>query len=1521
MGARHNHAHAIHADEHGHRHTHALDIDLNGEKKRGTKLADVFSGKPRDDYFDAGQSKDTLYGEEGNDTLLGGADRDFLYGMADDDVILGGAGSDFLYGGSGDDQLKGESGDDRLAGEDGLDTLEGGDGDDSIEGNGGQDRLNGNDGDDRLFGGRGADRLAGQSGDDYLDGNEGGDELLGNSGDDTMVGGRGADQLQGGDGDDWLKGGRGDDSLSGGDGKDVVEGGLGNDLLEGNEKGDILDGNAGADTLRGGSGYDELNGGAGDDVLEGGSYNDILNGGLGDDQLDGGSGKDVYILSPGNDTILSFEKGDQLQISNSLFNEGITGDDIQIKKLSIDGESVTRLSFPFEGKRYQTTIIDPEVDVVLSGPATVTEPLISSDCNQVVAPGMIAAWEGQQAPEGWLLLDGSGFSRADYPILADRLGSTTLPDASGRFLVQSGKTASYLAATNDSKNEVSLGTLLPWRTALPSNLDLNSEPHKHPYGTTYSGGGTSNSYGWKTKDQNNKSGEGRMTEAGSHSHTITGGDGITHPKYQSIHWIIKADHSGECLSTDALLPDGLILPTISASVPEGWTKHSSLNDGRYLVGAGKASSKNFSLGSRGFDAVGLPRTKTLKSTTVGNHVHDIGYEKGGTTTGGSSRGKYSEAGPVGNVTDDNKNGYNIHNYNKNGSPYYTISGGSHKHTLHGFKSETRPDSVLVRWLKKDVSRLNSSDSGLRPGLPQDFLSAWLTKALPQPWQQATDVKPGHYLRGADADLGVQLAQTLGAPNKSWIVASDGYHSHRYGYGDPAIGGTNSTTKSPYPGSQTNTGSHTHKHELQTGDHTLRPDSLVVNWARSSQQTLLCPAPAERPLVGDLSVALNNGQPIEVSYNASDGQQGESIEVEGEILSNVYRYDKSKNILPTPPDDQCDGLSDQIPYQLNGGSGNDSFVGGQFDDTLHGGGAGHDTLAGGDGNDELNGGVGGDSLDGGDGNDTILGGNGAKGDVLLGGRGNDLLKGEGDIDELHGGHGADTLDGGWGDDTLYGEDGNDRIEAGDGDDSVLGGQGDDTIKTEAGDDTLSGGAGDDLLEGGKGSDLYVLSEGDDTIQGFDANDQLTWPEAWDWSADQAQDVYSTYERIFEFDFDYEYGYLLTFNTDGSTAEPEHSIEIYTDLFIKEDFWPLPNADQRQLTYRGNVRKSDEFKDNVGIEFRGDPRSERIDFQTITEFAEEYSDDIEFYRADKGIEKPDDFASLKSSVVMGVNARGGDDTVVGGVNGDLLLGGKGSDFIDAGDGDDSLKAGTGADTLLGGSGNDVFFAGRNTRVIDGGNGQDHFELVARATGLTRLDMGEGKDVVKNRGVMVVDGAIDLGGGDDLLETNLYLQADSLIGGEGDDRLRLTNQVAIDRSQAKTTDVNPGYRISGFETIEQINGQWMLQGDHAMSDLIIYGGTTTIPLDSSLNFGLTVQSFDVEDPSEGRLSLMLEGVLRKRYPVLQAASRKQLGALPNRIDVILPDGTVQELPGLGQSVDADNGTNLMLKQVGPGLILNLA
>ena len=665
------------------------------------------------------------------------------------------------------------------------------------------------------------------------------------------------------------------------------------------------------------------------------------------------------------------------------------------------------------------------------------------------------------------------------------------------------------------------------------------------------------------------------------------------------------------------------------------------------------------------------------------------------------------------------------------------------------------------------------------------------------------------MRGANADLGAHLGMTLGAPNKSWNIATDGTHQHKFGYGDPALGGTSSATKSPYPGSQTNTESHTHKHQLQTGDHTLRPDSLVVNWARATQATQLCPVSSDRPLDGELSVSLTNGQPSAVAYDALDRQRGETVEAGGSVLSDLYRYDKAKETLLTPPDDQCDGLTDRIPYQLTGGSGNDSFVGGQ---------------------------------------------------------------------------------------------------------------GDDTIKTEAGDDTLTGGAGDDLLQGGKGPDKYVLSEGNDTIKGFYDNDRLTWPEQWDWTLNQAVDVYSTYQRIYEFDFNYKYGYRLTFNVDGSTDDPQQSIEIYTNMLIEENFWPLPNADQRQLTYRGNVRKSEAFKDNVGIQFRGDPRSELIDFETITEFAEDYSDEIEFYRADKGLEKPNDFASLESSLVMGVNARGGNDTVYGGANGDLLLGGNGSDFIDGGAGNDSLRAGGGSDTLIGGTGDDVFTVGGNTNEVDGGEGNDQLELFSSATALKTVDMGQGDDIVRNQGVMQLDGVIEMGDGDDLLETNLYLDAETLDGGAGHDLLRLTGELALEQTALNLSDSNSGYAIQGFEKIEQIDGQWAFEGDYSESDMIISGGKTVIPLTRQLGATLSVKSYDLDSQGTGELRLELDQLDVGLYTAIRSAKRLSSLNSVDDIEVILPDGELLEVKGFGREVEVADGYTLTLQKFKKTLALKV-
>lgn len=106
--------------------------------------------------------------------------------------------------------------------------------------------------------------------------------------------------------------------------------------------------------------------------------------------------------------------------------------------------------------------------------------------------------------------------------------------------------------------------------------------------------------------------------------------------------------------------------------------------------------------------------------------------------------------------------------------------------------------------------------------------------------------------------------------------------------------------------------------------------------------------------------------------------------------------------------------------------------------------------------------------------------------------------------------------------------------------------------------------------------------------------------------------------------------------------------------------------------------------------------------------------------------------------------GDDSVSGGDGADTLRGGNGNDLLEGGDGDDyllgkfgddTLQAGEGTDLLKGGSGDDLLngqddeedatdsdtliggdgddhLIGDNGDVLEGGEGHDHFEVVAHA-----------------------------------------------------------------------------------------------------------------------------------------------------------------------------------------------------------------
>jgi Ca2+-binding RTX toxin-like protein len=118
--------------------------------------ADTIYGGVGDDYINAGQGTDVVYGEAGNDSMF----------AADLDSYFSGSGNQ-LYGGEGDDYM--------LASKAGADTLSGGNGNDVVMGD--------------IYGispGNSRNSLSGDDGNDYVVASSYGDDLNGGAGVDVM---------------------------------------------------------------------------------------------------------------------------------------------------------------------------------------------------------------------------------------------------------------------------------------------------------------------------------------------------------------------------------------------------------------------------------------------------------------------------------------------------------------------------------------------------------------------------------------------------------------------------------------------------------------------------------------------------------------------------------------------------------------------------------------------------------------------------------------------------------------------------------------------------------------------------------------------------------------------------------------------------------------------------------------------------------------------------------------------------------------------------------------------------------------------------------------------------------------------------------------------------------------------------------------------------------------------------------------------------------------------------------------
>jgi len=188
-------------------------------------------------------------------------------------------------------------------------------------------------------------------------------------------------------------------------------------------------------------------------------------------------------------------------------------------------------------------------------------------------------------------------------------------------------------------------------------------------------------------------------------------------------------------------------------------------------------------------------------------------------------------------------------------------------------------------------------------------------------------------------------------------------------------------------------------------------------------------------------ALGSVTSLRITCSSSSSSAGNDIQINLMIadgLSGSFRVTVTGNGGP----DEIDASGTDFPVSINGGSHNDTLLGGGGDDTLDGS-SGNDEIYGGDGDDNLTGNTGNDELYGDGGDDLCLGGDG--GDSIFGGDGHDVLNGQSGNDEVSG------------------EDGNDYVYGGAGRDYVDGGDGFDIVKGQGGRDTITGSYEDALDE--------------------------------------------------------------------------------------------------------------------------------------------------------------------------------------------------------------------------------------------------------------------------------------------------------------------------------------------------------------------------------------------------------------------------------------------------------------------------
>ena len=200
---------------------------------------------------------------------------------------------------------------------------------------------------------------------------------------------------------------------------------------------------------------------------------------------------------------------------------------------------------------------------------------------------------------------------------------------------------------------------------------------------------------------------------------------------------------------------------------------------------------------------------------------------------------------------------------------------------------------------------------------------------------------------------------------------------------------------------------------------------------------------------------------------------------------------------------------------------------------------------------------------------------------------------------------------------------------------------------------------------------------------------------------------------------------------------------------------------------------------------------------------------------------------------INAKGGDDNIIGGKLDDTILAGAGNDYVWADRGNDTVYGGTaddiiygsvGNDALYGGQGDDRLFGGKNDDNMFGGKGDDVLygnsgnDVMSGGHGNDLLIGGTGNDVIQggsgNDYILVSSGndVMSGGSGNDVLDYSLM---------KGNLTLDLGHHTSVVGSGGA---LNVG-TVSGFETvIGTTSGVDNVIGDRNDNTFVSGGATNT-------------------------------------------------------------------------------------------------